>query len=203
MPEGAAKHSFLGCNRRSTCIPSYSLYVQLLWYPMYYPGGMKMKAQVSPVQWSKPYSILAPTRDSNPGGPIQNHKRWPLHYHCTLSLMIRWCELGIPRVVGVVRWGRLNSLGTSSTWMWKTWVKDRSSWTSEVAIEWREFWRVFGFKIFSFYFLLMIKRTIELNMNHLKWSSTLQPHSQMIIFSQNLVITVHGCPYFLCVRHSL
>ena len=62
--------------------PSYSLYAQLLWYPMYYPGGMK--ARVSPVQWSKPYSILAPTQDSNPGGRIQNHKRWPLHYHCTL-----------------------------------------------------------------------------------------------------------------------
>ena len=38
---------------------------------------------VSPAQWSKPYSILAPTQDSNPGGPIQNHKQWPLHYHCT------------------------------------------------------------------------------------------------------------------------
>ena len=60
---------------------SYSLYVQLPWYPMYYPGGMK--ARLSPVQWSKPYSILAPTQDSNPGGRIQNHKRRPLHYHCT------------------------------------------------------------------------------------------------------------------------
>ena len=36
--------------------PSYSLYVQLLWYSMYYPEGMK--ARVSPVQWSKPHSIL-------------------------------------------------------------------------------------------------------------------------------------------------
>ena len=59
--------------------PSCSLYVQLLWYPMYYPGGVK--ARVSPVPWSKPYSILAPTQDSNPGGRIRNHKRWPLHYH--------------------------------------------------------------------------------------------------------------------------
>ena len=66
--------------------PSYSLYVQLLWYPMYYPEGMK--ARVSPVQWSKPNSILAPTQDSNPGGRIQNHKRWPLHYHCT-----RFCSM--------------------------------------------------------------------------------------------------------------
>ena len=40
--------------------PSYSLHVQLLWYPMYYPGGMK--ALVSHVQWSKPHSILAPVR---------------------------------------------------------------------------------------------------------------------------------------------
>ena len=62
--------------------PSYSLYVQLLWYPMYY--SERMKARVSPVQWSKPHSILPPTQDSNPGGRIQNHKRWPLHYHCTL-----------------------------------------------------------------------------------------------------------------------
>ena len=61
--------------------PSYSLYVQLLWYPMYYPGGMK--ARVSPVQWLKPHSILAPTQDSNPGGRIQIHKPWPLYYHCT------------------------------------------------------------------------------------------------------------------------
>ena len=59
MPEGVTEHSFLGCNHQSTCMPSYSLYVQLLWYPMYYPGGMK--ASVSPVQWSEPYSILAPT----------------------------------------------------------------------------------------------------------------------------------------------
>ena len=34
---------------------------------MYYPGGMK--AQVSPVQLSEPYSILAPNQNSNPGGP--------------------------------------------------------------------------------------------------------------------------------------
>ena len=57
-------------------MPSYSLYVQLLWYPMYYPEGMK--ARVSPVQGLKPYSILAPIQDSNPGGRIQNHKRWTL-----------------------------------------------------------------------------------------------------------------------------
>ena len=81
MPEGVAEHSFLGCSHQSTCMPSYSLYVQLLWNPIYYPGGMK--ARVSPVQWSEPHSILAPTQDSNPGGRIQNHKRWPLHYHCT------------------------------------------------------------------------------------------------------------------------
>ena len=57
--------------------PNYSLYVQLLLYPMYYPG--EMKARVSSVQWSKPYSILASTQDSNPGSMFQNHKRWPLH----------------------------------------------------------------------------------------------------------------------------
>ena len=67
----------LGCNHQSIwsiCMLSYSLQVQLLWHPMYYPG--RMKARVSPVQWSKPHSILAPTQDSNPGGRIQNHKRY-------------------------------------------------------------------------------------------------------------------------------
>ena len=80
MPEGVVfmfigvtKHRFLVCNHQSTCMPSYSLYVQLLWYPMYYPGWMT--ARVSPVHGSKPHSILAPTQDSNPGGRIQNHKR--------------------------------------------------------------------------------------------------------------------------------
>ena len=43
------------------------------------PEGWRLG--VSPVQWSKPHSILASTQDSNPGGRIQNHKRWPLHYH--------------------------------------------------------------------------------------------------------------------------
>ena len=73
-----------GCNHQSTCMPQLQHLVQLLWYPMYYPEGMK--ARVSPVQWSKPHSILLPTQDSNPGGRIQNHKRWPLHYHCTHML---------------------------------------------------------------------------------------------------------------------
>ena len=59
---------------------------------MYYPEGMK--ARVSPVQWSKPNSILAPTQDSNPGGRIQNHKRWPLHYHCTLCVLVHLVHIG-------------------------------------------------------------------------------------------------------------
>ena len=40
--------------------PSYSLYVQLLWYPTYYLGGMK--ARESPVQWSKAHDLLPPLR---------------------------------------------------------------------------------------------------------------------------------------------
>ena len=34
----------------------------------------------------EPYSILAPTQNSNPAGRIQNHERRPLHYHCTLYI---------------------------------------------------------------------------------------------------------------------
>ena len=68
MPEGVAEHSFFRLQ------PSVNLHaqlqpVQLLWYPMYYPG--MMNARVSPVQWSEPHSILAPNQDSNPGGRIQ------------------------------------------------------------------------------------------------------------------------------------
>ena len=61
--------------------PSYSLTVALLWYPMYYPRGMK--ARVGPVQWSKPYSINWPhlrTRTRATGFKIT---WWPLHYHGT------------------------------------------------------------------------------------------------------------------------
>ena len=72
---------------------------------MYYPG--EMKAQVSPVQWSKPHSILVLTQDSNPGGRIQNHKRWSLDYHCTLPLHATW---------GVADWGGLD------IWMVKVWM---------------------------------------------------------------------------------
>ena len=76
-----------GCNHQSTCMPSYSLHVQLLWYPMYYPRGMK--ARVSPVQWSKPYSIF---RILTRAAGFQNHKRWPLHYHCIVKEWIMRAE---------------------------------------------------------------------------------------------------------------
>ena len=93
--EGVAKHSFLGCNcTNQLACPSYSLDVQLIWYPMYYPEGMK--ARVSPVQSIEPHRILAPTRDSNPGPPGPESRvvttilpllkvlgQWqPLYYRC-------------------------------------------------------------------------------------------------------------------------
>ena len=81
MPLKVWPNTALGCNHQSICIPQLQPLCSAARYPMYYPEGMK--ARVGPVQWSKPYSILAPTQDSNPGGRIQNHKRWPLHYHCT------------------------------------------------------------------------------------------------------------------------
>ena len=58
---------------------------------MYYPKGMK--ARVSPVQWSKPYSIFAPTQDSNPGGRIQNHKQKPLPLHTVVILGLKYVEI--------------------------------------------------------------------------------------------------------------
>ena len=65
---------------QSTCMPQPSCL--LLWYPVFYP--VETKAQVGPVQWSKPYSILAPPkiRTQATRFKFQNHKRWPLHYHC-------------------------------------------------------------------------------------------------------------------------
>ena len=47
------------------------------------PEGWRLGYALCSVQWSKPNNILAPTQDSSPGGRIQNHKRWPLQYHCT------------------------------------------------------------------------------------------------------------------------
>ena len=48
-----------------------------------------MKARVSPVQWSKPHSILTLSRHPGfePGRPDSKSRavsRWPLYYHCTL-----------------------------------------------------------------------------------------------------------------------
>ena len=84
--EGVAEHSSKLQPSINLHTPSYSLYVQLLWYPMY---RLPRKDECSGKPCAaKPYSILAPTRDSNPGGRIQNHKRWPLHYHCTLKVLI-------------------------------------------------------------------------------------------------------------------
>ena len=75
----------LDCNHQSTCMPQLQPLCSATLVPnVLLPQG-GMKARVSPVQWSKPHSILVPTQDSNLGGRIQNHKRWPLHYHCTLN----------------------------------------------------------------------------------------------------------------------
>ena len=46
--EGVAEHSSKLQPSINLHAPVTALYVQLLWYPMYYPGGMK--ARVSPVQ---------------------------------------------------------------------------------------------------------------------------------------------------------
>ena len=60
--EGVAEHS-------SRLQPSINLHAPVIAFlfscygtHIYYPEGMK--ARVSPVQWSKPNSILAPTQDS-------------------------------------------------------------------------------------------------------------------------------------------
>ena len=73
-----------GCNHQSTCMPQLQPLCSAALVPYIQPR--RMKAQVSPVQWSKPHSILAPSQDSNPGSRIQNHKWWPLHCHCNLFI---------------------------------------------------------------------------------------------------------------------
>ena len=84
----------LGCNHQLVCMPQLQLSCSAALVPNeLYPEGMKARA--SPVQWSKPHSISAPTQDSNPDGRIQNRMRWPLHYHWTpldLKLLTRWLE---------------------------------------------------------------------------------------------------------------
>ena len=73
--------------------------------PMYYPG--EMKARVGPVLIDT-YSILAPTQDSNPGGRIQNHKRWPLHYHCTQKSASSACLDGVWYCFGFCMYRKCN-----------------------------------------------------------------------------------------------
>ena len=84
MPLKVWPNTALGCNHQSICM----LQLQPLCSAALIPNVLQgMKARVSHVQWSKPYSILAP------GGRIQNHKRWLLHYHCTPELygpLSRW-----------------------------------------------------------------------------------------------------------------
>ena len=60
-------HQMESCNWNDFISVAYAIWcywrcrrTQLLWYPLYYPRGMK--ARVSRVQWSKPYGILAPTQ---------------------------------------------------------------------------------------------------------------------------------------------
>ena len=81
MPLKVWPNTALGCNHQSICMPQ----LQPLCSAALVPNVLLRRDEgwVSPVQWSKPNSTLAPTQDSNPGGRIQNHKRWPLHYHCT------------------------------------------------------------------------------------------------------------------------
>ena len=59
-------NTVLGFNHQSICMPQLQPSCSASLGPMYYPGGMKARVlrRVSPVLWSKPYSILAPTQDS-------------------------------------------------------------------------------------------------------------------------------------------
>ena len=61
MPLKAWPNTALGCNHQSICIPQLQPLCSAAPVPnVLYPGGTK--ARISPVQWSKPYSILAPLR---------------------------------------------------------------------------------------------------------------------------------------------
>ena len=44
--ESVAEHTAQYATINQFAYPSYSLYVQLLWYPMYYPGGMKTRVSL-------------------------------------------------------------------------------------------------------------------------------------------------------------
>ena len=132
MSEGVVEHSFLGCSHQSTCMPSYSLYVQLLWYPMHYSGGRK--AGVSPVQWSEPHSILTPTQDSNPGGRFRIMSSD--HYTTTAQWLMTWhCDDDVTSGVtfDIVGLGKL-SLGKLSPGLGLTYVFAKE--TSELENFW-------------------------------------------------------------------
>ena len=101
--------------------PSYSLYVQCS--AALVPNVLSRRDEGS----GKPcavieasYSILASTQDSNPGGRIQNHKRWPLPYTTAHCGSIR--THGIPRYTIFYDFWRISENQTNRShwckWYW-------------------------------------------------------------------------------------
>ena len=86
MPPKVSPNTALGCNHQSICMPQLKPLCSAALIPNVLPR--KDEGSGKPVQWSKPHSILAPTQDLKQGSRIPNHKRWPLHYHCTPSKSI-------------------------------------------------------------------------------------------------------------------
>ena len=78
-----------GCNHQSNCMLQLQSLCSAVLVLTVQPLGVTVL--VSPVQRSKSYSISTHTQDSTSGGRIQNHRRWPLHCHCTIidGLLLR------------------------------------------------------------------------------------------------------------------
>ena len=65
-----------GCNHNQLACPSYNLYVQLLWYPMYYPRGMK---------WPWRGSVVVTAYDFESGRPGSNPEWGLLYYEASIT----------------------------------------------------------------------------------------------------------------------
>jgi len=80
-----------GCNHNQLACPSYNLYVQLLWYPMYYPRGMK---------WPGRGTVVVTAYDFESGRPGSNPE-WGYYTMRLLSLHRAYPSI---HPSGVVHW---------------------------------------------------------------------------------------------------
>ena len=90
MPLKVWPNTALGCNHQSICMPELQPLCSAALVPNVLPR--RDEGLGKPCAVSVTLYYIGPTQDSNPDGRIQNHKQWPLHYHCTHYGHLSWEE---------------------------------------------------------------------------------------------------------------